>query len=737
MKKFIDNFILVFFIFMPILYVYMSFGIKIQVDLSLLGFVLTSFFFLLVYIYLFMNKVKPKLLIGYLIFMILSIVSTMFNYMNTAENIINILTILYFPIFVLFFTKYENKYFNKKFLAYIYLIYAIILTVCFFARINIPADKQPFVGIFYANSIISPILAILMPLALNYISKTNNILMKLLFVFVSVISVIFVGTKTIYAASIIYVAYCLFLYFKKKPHIALMIAIFSSAAVVVLPLVPQYQELRSKKIYSFKEEDSPINITNFDKALFDYKIKGSRIEINTLMNRRDRYRMIFSNDYNKVNIDLVDILLTLGVVSFIFYLGFAFAIVYKAKIKGLYKLLLIMIVCAGLFQGNIFTNYLVYLFIASLFMLARQPEDEKRILLISNMYPSKKNQGYGIFVKNTYDALNEKYIVNKITIGKHNNKLAKLFAYIYLHGRSFLQLLFVSYDFVYIHFVSHSSTGAFLAKPFVGKTKYVINVHGNDIVADTKEDEKNVVRAHKYLKKANQVIVPSEYYANVVINEYGVKKTDVTIYPSGGIDLDLFRNIDVNEAKEHFKLDKKVNYIGYISRLEKDKGYDTFVEAINVLSQDKKYDKYKFIIAGFGSEEPILNELIKKYKLKDRIVILDSFERDEIPYLYNALDIFVFPTRRKSESLGLVGLEAMACETLVISSDAKGPLSYVENKKNAFVFKQDDYNDLVNVIEKVVSLDKKDVEKIKKNAIKTVEEYDSKNMNSVLYKAFR
>ena len=79
----------------------------------------------------------------------------------------------------------------------------------------------------------------------------------------------------------------------------------------------------------------------------------------------------------------------------------------------------------------------------------------------------------------------------------------------------------------------------------------------------------------------------------------------------------------------------------------------------------------------------------------------------------------------------------MACETLVISSDAKGPLSYVENKKNAFVFKQDDYNDLVNVIEKVVSLDKKDVEKIKKNAIKTVEEYDSKNMNSVLYKAFR
>ena len=737
MKKFIDNFILVYFIFIPIVYLFISFGIKIQVDFSPLGFVLTSIFFILIYIYLFMNNVKRKLLIGYLIFMILAIISTVFNYMNTIPNIVNILTILYFPIMILFFANYDNKYFNRKFLAYIYLFLATILTVCFFAKINLPTSRLNFVGIFYGNNIISPIIALLMPLALNYIYKTNNIIMKLIFVFVSVMTVIFVGTKTVYAASIVYVAYCLFFYFKRKPHIALIIATFSSAAVIILPVIPKYQEYRTQKMFSFKEEDQPIKFDNFDRAFFNFKIKGSRVELNTLMNRRDRYRLIFSNDYNKVNIDLVDILLTLGVVSFIIYLGFLGAILYRAKIKGIYKLLLVMMFFAGLFQGNIFTNYLVYTFIASLFMLTRQKDEKKRILLISNMYPSKKNQGYGIFVENTYDALSEKYDVDKITIGKHDNIISKLFAYMYLHGASLLRLMFVSYDFVYIHFVSHSSLGAFLAKPFTGKTKYVINVHGNDIVADTKKDEKNVRIAHKYLKKANQVIVPSKYYADVVIKEYGVKKTDVTIYPSGGIDLELFHNIDKNEAKEHFKLDKKTNYIGYISRLEKDKGYDTFIEAMNVLAQDKKYNKYKFIIAGFGSEKNILDQLIKEYKLQDRIVILDSFEREEIPYLYNALDIFVFPTRRKSESLGLVGLEAMACETLVVSSDAKGPMSYVDNKKNAYVFKQDDYNDLVNVIEKVISLDNKDIEKIKKNALKTAEEYDANNMNSVLYKAFR
>lgn len=736
MKKFMDNFILVYFIFLPIVYLFISFGIKIQVDFSPLGFVLTTIFFLLIYVYLFLNNVKRKLLIGYLIFMILAIISTIFNGVNSLANIVSILTILYFPIMVLFFINYENKYFNKKFLAYIYFIFGVVLTVCFFARINLPSSRLDFVGIFYGYNIISPIIALLMPIALNYIYKTNNIVMKILFVFVSVISVIFVGTKTVYASAIIYTAYCLFFYFKKKPHIALIIATFSSAAVIVLPVIPKYQEMRTERMFSFKEEDQPIDLNNFDKALFNFKIKGSRVEINTIMNRRDRYRLIFSNDYHKVNIDLVDIILTLGIISFVIYIGFLIAICYKAKIKGLYKLLLFMMIFAGIFQGNIFTNYLVYVFIASLFMIARQ-KDEKKVLLISNMYPRKNNQGYGVFVKNTYEALEEKYNVDKITIGKHNNIFTKLISYMYLHGRLFIQLLFVHYDYVYIHFVSHSSLGAFLAKPFVGKTKYVINVHGNDIVADTKKDEKNIKRANKYLAKANSVIVPSKYFHDVVIKEYGVKKNNVFIYPSGGIDLELFHKIDKKEAKEHFKLDDKTNYIGYISRVEKDKGYDTFVEAINVLSQDKKYNKYKFIITGSGSESNLLKKLINKYKLNDRVVIIDSFNRDEIPYLYSAMDIFVFPTRRKSESLGLVGLEAMACETFVITSDANGPLSYAVNKKNAYVFKKDDFNDLVAVINKVTSLEDKDIEKIKKNALKTVEEYDSKEMNDLLFKAFR
>jgi glycosyltransferase involved in cell wall biosynthesis len=272
---------------------------------------------------------------------------------------------------------------------------------------------------------------------------------------------------------------------------------------------------------------------------------------------------------------------------------------------------------------------------------------------------------------------------------------------------------------------------------FVKDTKIIFNAHGNDVVADTKRDEKNIPRSKNFLKNAYKVIVPSKYYYDVMVEEYGINSKDIIIYPSGGINVEFFNNIDMKEAKEHLGLDDKTKYIGYISRIEADKGYDTFVEAINTLSKDKKYNKYQFIIAGNGNEYKNLDKLINEYNLSDRIILMQSINREDLPYLYNALDLFVFPTRRKSDSLGLVGLESMACETLTITSDAKGPLSYAKNKKNAYVFKQDDPEDLVKVIETIVDLDDDSKDKLRKTARKTALEYDSTTMDSILFKAFK
>jgi glycosyltransferase involved in cell wall biosynthesis len=222
-----------------------------------------------------------------------------------------------------------------------------------------------------------------------------------------------------------------------------------------------------------------------------------------------------------------------------------------------------------------------------------------------------------------------------------------------------------------------------------------------------------------------------------MINDYSVNSKDIIVYPSGGVDVEFFKNIDTIEAKQNIYLDPKYKYIGYVSRIDADKGYDTFIEAVNILSKNKKYDKYKFVVVGNGNEYNKLEKLIKDYELYERVSLNRSLDRDDLVSLYNALDLFVFPTRRKSDSLGLVGLEAMACETLTITSDAKGPLSYAKDKKNAYVFKQDDPEDLVKTIETVIALDDTAKDKLRKNARKTAMEYDSTNMDSILFKAFK
>ena len=741
MKKILDNFMIVFILFMPFLYLYISYGIKIKVDVEILGFALFTLFFVFIYIYLYKNNVKRGLLIGYLIFMLLAIGSNYISYMYMWSNVKYMFTILYLPIVILFFSHYENKWINQKYISYIYLIYAFILTLSFIFRFNSDLAfeyKKGFIGLFYGSNIISPIIAILMPVALDYTSKCKNYIVKGIFYICTIVSVIFLGTKTIYAALAVYIVIALLRFFKKRPAAALITATLLSATIVILPLIPQYQNYRTEKIYNaFKNDDDDITLNNIDKLLFNHKIRSARVEVNTINNRNDRFKFILSNDYKRVGIDIVDIFLTLGIVGCIFYLAFTFVILSNSKIKGIYKVIFIMMIFASFFQGNVLTNYLVYIYLGLLFLLSKEDTSTKKILLVSNMYPSSSNPSFGIFVKNVYDRLTTKYEVDKVVMTKHNNIITKAFAYLSFYFKTIMMMTVNNYDYVYVHYISHSSFGVLYAMHFIVGTKIVFNAHGNDVVADTKRDEKNIPRSKKYLKEADKVVVPSKYYKDVLVKEYNIDDKEIIVYPSGGVDVELFKNIDKSEAISHMGLDAKTKYIGYISRIEKDKGYDDFINAINILSKDKKYNKYKFLIVGNGQEYKLLDKLIKDNELSDKVELMKNINREDLPYLYNVLDLFVFPTKRKSDSLGLVGIESMACETLTITSNANGPLSYAKDKKNAYVFEQGNSEDLANKINDILSLDESEQNKLRANGRKTAMEYDSTKMDTILFKAFK
>ena len=71
--------------------------------------------------------------------------------------------------------------------------------------------------------------------------------------------------------------------------------------------------------------------------------------------------------------------------------------------------------------------------------------------------------------------------------------------------------------------------------------------------------------------------------------------------------------------------------------------------------------RYQKIVVGDG---PLLEEYKKKYR---DVLFLGSKSTLELGEIYRSVDAFVFPS--KTDTLGLVNLEAMACGLPIIAYD--------------------------------------------------------------------
>lgn len=109
------------------------------------------------------------------------------------------------------------------------------------------------------------------------------------------------------------------------------------------------------------------------------------------------------------------------------------------------------------------------------------------------------------------------YKVSVCSIPKCDNKFVRLLAYCWAYTKCVFLGAFGGYDCLYAHFVSHTAIPARILKRIRPKMYLVENAHGNDVVIQTKEDDgRNIERSRKILPLADQVIVPSSYFKEMV-----------------------------------------------------------------------------------------------------------------------------------------------------------------------------------------------------------------------------
>lgn len=169
------------------------------------------------------------------------------------------------------------------------------------------------------------------------------------------------------------------------------------------------------------------------------------------------------------------------------------------------------------------------------------------------------------------------------------------------------------------------------------------------------------------IKKSQIVIFPSTK-ARIDAEKSGIviKRSEVVYH---GINKEIFypRNEDEmsQQCAKKYGLDKFILYVSHIQR------YKNFLELIKafVLLRGKIDDNIQLVFAGRCFDEEYYKEMeafIKENRYENQIIFLGNVPYEELPFLYSACKIFVYPST--CESFGMTLVEAMACGAPILAS---------------------------------------------------------------------
>ncbi|MFW5702321.1 MAG: glycosyltransferase family 4 protein, partial [Bacteroidota bacterium] len=113
---------------------------------------------------------------------------------------------------------------------------------------------------------------------------------------------------------------------------------------------------------------------------------------------------------------------------------------------------------------------------------------------------------------------------------------------------------------------------------------------------------------------------------------------------------------------------------------------------------------------------PYLDELRSKYGEWGNIYLLGRIPREELPELYSAADVFLFPS--EADTFGMSVLEAQACGVPAIVSDKGGPRDIVIDGETGYVAAVGNREEWVGrIIELCEKTDSGEIDDIKRASI--------------------
>lgn len=177
----------------------------------------------------------------------------------------------------------------------------------------------------------------------------------------------------------------------------------------------------------------------------------------------------------------------------------------------------------------------------------------------------------------------------------------------------------------------------------------------------------------------------------------------------------IYNPLTLEPGKTSQGTSKRFLAVGRFSH--KHKGFDLLIKGFNIFA--KKTKDWQLDIVGEGPEEELYNELIKEYKLEERVTIHPF--TNNIQTFYSNAQVYVLSSRW--EGFGLVLVEAMAHGLPIVSSDL--PTSIEIMGDFGLYFKNGDIENLAQRLEDATHIDWASKSK---EALEIAQRFDIKNI---------
>lgn len=206
-----------------------------------------------------------------------------------------------------------------------------------------------------------------------------------------------------------------------------------------------------------------------------------------------------------------------------------------------------------------------------------------------------------------------------------------------------------------------------------------------ELAQDQDENTFQRARAEGEVIACSDIVLAScSSEARQLVSLYSARPNRIQIVPPG-VENKVFFPGDKTKARRSLGIDPGAKILLFVGRIQALKGPDMAIKVLGLL--DNK-EAILIIVGGpsgpFGQRDfDYCKDLVQSLGLEKRVKFMSPQPHETLSSYYRSADICLMPSR--SESFGLVALEAAACGTPVVASAVGGLTNLIDSGHNGFL----------------------------------------------------